>query len=91
VAEEDALVATEAAEEAGPVELVAAGEDEDFVKAALDETMKLESALTRLRTPQRIAVRHYAPIRATVEGEPAEIFPFLECGRLEEPLNRYHR
>ena len=25
----------------------------------------------------------------TVEGEPVEIFPFLGCSRLEEPLNRY--
>ena len=32
---------------------------------------------------------HYAPIRATVEGEPEEIFPFLGCSRLEEPLERY--
>ena len=24
-----------------------------------------------------------------VEGEPCEIFPFLGCSRLEEPLNRY--
>ena len=32
---------------------------------------------------------HYAPIQATVEGEPPEIFPFLGCGRLEEPLNRF--
>jgi Icc-related predicted phosphoesterase len=32
---------------------------------------------------------HYAPVRETVVGEPEEIFPFLGCGRLEEPLNRY--
>ena len=32
---------------------------------------------------------HYAPIRATVEGEPPEIFAFLGSSRLEEPLNRY--
>ena len=32
---------------------------------------------------------HYSPIQATVEGEPAEIFPFLGSSRLEEPLNRY--
>ena len=51
--------------------------------------MKLESALARLRTESRVAVLHYAPIRATVENEPPEIFPFLGCGRLEEPLNRY--
>ena len=60
-----------------------------FVKEAMDETMKLEAALLRLRTPQRIAVLHYAPIRETVEGEPVEIFPWLGCGRLEEPINRY--
>jgi Icc-related predicted phosphoesterase len=60
-----------------------------FVQEAIDEALKLESALARLRTPRRIAVLHYAPIRATVEGEPIEIFPFLGCSRLEEPLNRY--
>ena len=60
-----------------------------FVQEAIDEAMKLESALARLRTDRRIAVLHYAPIRATVENEPVEIFPFLGCSRLEEPLNRY--
>ena len=60
-----------------------------FVQEAIDEALKLESALARLRTPQRLAVLHYAPIRATVENEPVEIFPFLGCSRLEEPLNRY--
>ena len=60
-----------------------------FVKEAVDEALKLETALARLRTPHRIGVLHYAPIRATVEGEPLEIFPYLGCGRLEEPLTRY--
>jgi Icc-related predicted phosphoesterase len=60
-----------------------------FVQAAVDETLKLESALARLRTPQIVAVLHYAPIQGTVEGEPTELFPFLGCSRLEEPLNRY--
>ncbi len=60
-----------------------------FVQEAIDEAMKLESALARLRTERRIAVLHYAPIRATVENEPVEIFPFLGCSRLEDPLNRY--
>lgn len=60
-----------------------------FVQEAIDEAMKLESALARLRTESRIAVLHYAPIRETVENEPVEIFPFLGCSRLEEPLNRY--
>jgi Icc-related predicted phosphoesterase len=60
-----------------------------FVREAVEETLKLESALARLRTRHRIAVLHYAPVRATVEGEPPEIFPFLGSSRLEEPLNRY--
>lgn len=60
-----------------------------FVREALDEALKLESALSRLRTKRRFALLHYAPIQATVEGEPLEIYPFLGCSRLEEPLNRY--
>jgi Icc-related predicted phosphoesterase len=61
----------------------------DFVHEAMAEALKLESALARLRTPHRIALLHYAPIVGTVEGEPPEIYPFLGCGRLEEPLHRY--
>jgi len=60
-----------------------------FVHEAIDEALKLESALARLRTPHRVALLHYSPIRATVEGEPLEIFPFLGCSRLEEPLTRF--
>jgi Icc-related predicted phosphoesterase len=67
------------------------GEDiiKKFVHECLDEALKLESALARLRTERLIAILHYAPIQATVEGEPLEIFPFLGCSRLEEPLTRY--
>jgi Icc-related predicted phosphoesterase len=60
-----------------------------LVHDALSEALKLESALARLRNAQRVALLHYAPLRATVEGEPPEIFPFLGSSRLEEPLNRY--
>src|SRR5579884_374799 len=60
-----------------------------LVHEAIEEALKLESALARLRTKQRLALLHYAPIEATVVGEPPEIFPFLGCSRLEEPLNRY--
>jgi Icc-related predicted phosphoesterase len=60
-----------------------------FVHEAVDEALKLEAALARLHTPQRVALLHYAPIQATVEGEPPEVFAFLGSGRLEEPLNRY--
>jgi len=60
-----------------------------FVHEAVNETLKLESALAKLRTTQRVAVLHYSPIQATVEGEPAEILAFVGSSRLEEPLNRY--
>ncbi|MEO7096060.1 MAG: metallophosphoesterase [Polyangiales bacterium] len=60
-----------------------------FVQEAIDESLKLESALARLKTEKRIAVLHYSPIAGTVVGEPIEIFPFLGCSRLEEPLMRY--
>jgi Icc-related predicted phosphoesterase len=60
-----------------------------FVREAVNEAFKLESALARLRTPHRVALLHYSPIRTTVEGEPLEIFPYLGSSRLEEPLARY--
>jgi Icc-related predicted phosphoesterase len=60
-----------------------------FVREAVDEALKLESALARLTTKQRVAVLHYSPISATVQGEAPEIFPFLGSSRLEEPLLRY--
>jgi len=61
----------------------------DFVREAVNEALKLEAALARLRTPHRIGVLHYAPIRETVEGEPPEIYPYLGSSRLSEPLYRY--
>src|SRR5436190_16484541 len=61
----------------------------EFVHEAVNEALKLESALARLHTEHRIAILHYAPIRDTVEGEPLEIYPFLGSSRLEEPLTRF--
>ena len=60
-----------------------------FVQEALNEALKLESALAKLRTRRRIALLHYAPVVGTVEGEPMDIYPFLGSSRLEEPLLRY--
>lgn len=60
-----------------------------FVQEALNEAMKLEAALAKLRTPHKIALLHYSPIIGTVQGEPVDIFPFLGSSRLEEPLLRY--
>jgi Icc-related predicted phosphoesterase len=60
-----------------------------FVQEAVNEAMKLESGLARLRTRHRVALLHYSPSESTVAGEPLEIFPFLGSSRLEEPINRY--
>lgn len=60
-----------------------------FVNEALTEALKLEAALAKLRTYSRIALLHYSPILATVEGEPPEIFAFLGNSRLEDPLVHY--
>lgn len=61
----------------------------NFVREAVDEALKLESALARLRNDRIVAVLHYSPIQATVEGEPCDIFPFLGCSRLEDPITRF--
>ncbi len=60
-----------------------------FVQAAVDEALKLEGALARLKTDRRVAVMHYSPVESTCLGERPEIFPYLGCSRLEEPLIRY--
>jgi Icc-related predicted phosphoesterase len=75
----------------GNATLGAWGETEikSFVNEAIHEALKLETALARIRAEPRVAVMHYSPIRATVVGELPEIYPFLGCGRLEEPMSRY--
>jgi len=71
--------------------LTAFGEREvkAFVQAAIDETLKLERALSLLRTEKREVVLHYAPVPHTVKGEPAEIFPYLGTSRLAEVVDRH--
>jgi Icc-related predicted phosphoesterase len=59
-----------------------------FVNEAVNDALKLERVLTRLQTKHKVVLLHYAPIRQTVEGEPIEIFPFLGCSRLAEPIIR---
>jgi Icc-related predicted phosphoesterase len=61
----------------------------NFVHEGVEEALRLERALQRLTARQRIVLLHYAPIRATVEGESPETFPFLGSSRLEEPLTRF--
>lgn len=60
-----------------------------FVTTSLNEVYALELALRRLATPVRVAVLHYAPIAATIVGEPETIHTYLGTDRLAEPLDRY--
>jgi len=71
--------------------LTAFGEPEvkAFVQAGIDEALKLERALSQIRTEKRVVVIHYAPIGETVKGEPTEIFPYLGSSRLAEVVDRH--
>ena len=60
-----------------------------FVHEAVNEALKLEAALARLRTSSRVVLLHYAPVQQTVEGEPLEIYPFVGSSRLEDPIDRF--
>jgi Icc-related predicted phosphoesterase len=59
-----------------------------FVEEGAREAAKLESALASVRGDVKLAVMHYAPIEATVAGEPPELFPLLGDFRLEEAIDR---
>src|SRR5438094_1191977 len=71
--------------------LTAFGEPEikQFVQSSIDEALKLERAMAQLRTPKRVVVVHYSPIPGTVQGEAAEIFPFMGTTRLAEVVDRH--
>jgi Icc-related predicted phosphoesterase len=60
-----------------------------FVAEAENEAMRLERSLCALDTERVVVVLHYAPIAATVEGEPKEIFPFLGSSRLGDTIDRF--
>jgi Icc-related predicted phosphoesterase len=48
----------------------------------------LETALTSLDTDVRVALLHYAPVEATLQGERLEIYPFLGSYLLAEAVDR---
>ncbi len=75
----------------GRSELGAFGETaiKGFVDESRNEARKLENQLRSLKTERTVAVLHYSPIAATVEGEPLEIFPFLGSSRLANAIDRF--
>jgi len=60
-----------------------------FVQEAIDESLKLESALRTLEASATVCLLHYAPIIETLKGEPEAIFPFLGSSRLLSPIETY--
>ncbi|GEM65985.1 metallophosphoesterase family protein [Sphingobacterium faecium] len=70
------------------------GEDmmKEFVHEAVNESLQLDRALTRLEQDYphlpKAVLLHYAPIKDTVVGEPEQLFPFLGSSHLAEPLTR---
>ena len=75
-------------------ETIANSFGEDLFKAWVTEGIleaeALKNQLRALTTQRRVAVLHYAPIRATVEGEPPEIHAFLGTSRLGAALDDGH-
>lgn len=74
-----------------PYELMPFGEFgiKTFVEIAEREAIKLDYGLAQLKTPVKVAISHYAPIRETVVGEPEPIFAFLGSSRLARALDRH--
>jgi Icc-related predicted phosphoesterase len=68
---------------------------EPVMRAVYDESIReadgLDAALRAIALcPFRIALLHYAPITATLEGERHDIWPFLGTDRLAAPLREHH-
>ncbi|MBI2230592.1 MAG: metallophosphoesterase [Deltaproteobacteria bacterium] len=59
-----------------------------FVQESVSESLKLEAALGQLETTKKVVIMHYAPVRATTEGENPEVRPFLGTSRLASPVDR---
>jgi Icc-related predicted phosphoesterase len=74
-----------------PYELMPFGEGgiKNFVEIAEREAIKLDYGLEQLKTPIKVAITHYAPIKDTVIGEPEPIFPFLGSSRLLRALDKH--
>jgi Icc-related predicted phosphoesterase len=59
-----------------------------FMVHTREAASALEGALTSLDADVRIALLHYAPIEATLQGERLEIYPFLGSYLLAEAVDR---
>jgi Icc-related predicted phosphoesterase len=60
-----------------------------MVAENVNEALRLENAMRKVRPGRTLVVLHYAPIPDTIVGEPLEIFPFLGSSRLAETIDRF--
>lgn len=58
-----------------------------FVRHTKAIAERLRAGLAGLDTDHRIALLHYSPVAATLQGEPPEIFPFLGSYLLAEAVD----
>ncbi|MDP9426556.1 MAG: metallophosphoesterase [Actinomycetota bacterium] len=59
-----------------------------FVRHTKDLASRLEESLCALEADVRVALLHYAPTDATLQGERLEIYPFLGSHLLGEAIDR---
>jgi len=60
-----------------------------FIRTSIDEALRLENALSKLfNCHHKVVLMHYAPIKATLVGEPVELFPFLGTSWLADAVDR---
>ena len=60
----------------------------EFIAETKEEASRIAHDLAAMDTDVRVVVLHYAPIEATVSGEPRELYPFLGSSLLCEPIDR---
>lgn len=63
-------------------------ETKAYIRHTRDRADALERSLATLEADVRVALMHYSPIRATLEGEPLEIYPWLGSYLLAEATDR---
>ena len=63
-------------------------ETKAYIRHTKDRAEALERALVTLDAGVRVALMHYAPVRATIQGEHPEIFPWLGSFLLAEACDR---
>jgi Icc-related predicted phosphoesterase len=59
-----------------------------FIRHTVEVADRLEKALAELEADHRVVLLHYAPVKETLQGEPAEIHAFLGSYLLGEAVDR---